>query len=140
MKPRFLLDTNVLSEPVSLRPDQAVLELLREHRAELATASPVLHELAYGAARLARSARRRAIERYLDQVVFPSMPVLSYDAQAARWHAAERARLEAVGKPAPAVDSQLAAIAVVNGLTLVTRNLRDFASFTDLHSVSWHAG
>lgn len=68
------------------------------------------------------------------------MPVLSYDAQAARWHAAERARLEAVGKPAPAVDSQLAAIAVVNGLTLVTRNLRDFASFTDLHSVSWHAG
>lgn len=138
MKPRFLLDTNVLSEPVAARPHPSVLERLKEHRAELATASQVIHELAYGAARLPRSARRRTLERYLEQVVIPSMPVLTYDLQASLWHASERARLEALGKPAPAVDSQLAAIAVANGLTLVTRNLRDFASFEDLHCVTWH--
>jgi tRNA(fMet)-specific endonuclease VapC len=79
------------------------------------------------------------LERYLEQVVIPSMPVLPYDSQAALWHATERARLEAAGKPVPTVDSQLAAIAVVNGLTLVTRNLRDFARFADLSCVNWHS-
>lgn len=138
MKPRFLLDTNVLSEPVAARPDPSVLERLREHRAELVTASHVIHELAYGAARLPRSARRRNLERYLEQVVLTSMPVLPYDTQAAPWHATERARLEAAGRPVPTVDSQLAAIAVAHGLILVTRNLRDFSSFADLHCVSWH--
>ncbi len=138
MTPRYLLDTNVLSEPVAVRPDPSVLERLREHRSELATSSQVIHELAYGAARLPRSARRRNLERYLEQVVLTSMPVLTYDTQAALWHASERARLEALGKPAPTVDSQLAAIAVAHGLTLVTRNLRDFSSFAGLDCVSWH--
>ena len=138
MKPRFLLDTNVLSEPVAARPDPAVLERLRVHRAELATASQVIHELAFGAARLPRAARRRTLERYLEQVVLTSMPVLPCDSQAALWHAAERARLEVLGRPAPTVDGQLAAIAVAHGLTLVTRNQRDFSAFADLHCVSWH--
>ena len=138
MTARFLLDTNVLCESVALQPDEGVLERLREHFGELATASVVIHELAYGAARLARSIRRRTVERYLEQVVMRSMPVLAYDAQAARWHAAERARLEAVGKPTPTVDGQIAAIAVANDLTLVTRNLRDFGRFNDLRCVSWH--
>jgi tRNA(fMet)-specific endonuclease VapC len=138
LRPRFLLDTNVLSEPLSQSPDDRVLLRLSEHRSELATASLVIHELAFGAARLGRSARRRALERYLDQVVLPSMPVLSYDSQAALWHATERARLESKGRTAPLVDSQLAAIAAIHGLTLVTRNLRDFESFHELSCVSWH--
>lgn len=137
MKLRFLLDTNILSEPVLPKPDERVLAHLRAHGSEVATASIVMHELYYGVERLPRSARRRTIERYIDQVL-PSMPVLGYDLAAAHWHATERARLEKTGRAVPHYDAQLAAIAAANGLTLVTRNRRDFSGFEDLSCVSWH--
>jgi predicted nucleic acid-binding protein len=41
---------------------------------------------------------------------------------AAEWHAAERARLAALGKTPPFVDGQITAIAYANSLTLVTLN------------------
>jgi tRNA(fMet)-specific endonuclease VapC len=55
--------------------------------------------------------------------------VLPYDEHAASWHARERARLTKRGKPPSFVDGQIAAVAAVNGLTLVTRNVRDFVAF-----------
>ncbi|OFW07357.1 MAG: hypothetical protein A3H96_05110 [Acidobacteria bacterium RIFCSPLOWO2_02_FULL_67_36] len=61
-----------------------------------------------------------AIEAYLRDVVRASFPNLPYDEAAATWHGEERARLEALGPPAPFVDGQIAAIAHVQGLMLVT--------------------
>jgi tRNA(fMet)-specific endonuclease VapC len=49
----------------------------------------------------------------------------------------ERARLEGLGKPAPYVDGQIAAIASINDLTLVTLNIKDFARFKDLAVETW---
>jgi len=133
----YLLDTNVLSEPLRPSPDTSVLEHLREHRSDLVTASPVWHELVFGAARLPASRRRRAIERYLQDVVWATMPVLAYDAAAAEWHAHERARLAEIGNPRPFVDGQIAAIARVNELVLVTANVADFVAFSGLIVEDW---
>lgn len=133
----FLLDTNVLSEPLKAQPNRQVLDRLDQHASELATAAPVWHELRYECARLGTSRRQRAVEEYLRDVIQPSITVLSYDAIAADWHARERARLEAAGQPAPFVDGQIAAIAVVNGLELVTRNMGDFERFERLDVVDW---
>jgi tRNA(fMet)-specific endonuclease VapC len=69
--------------------------------------------------------------------VFASFPVLPYDEAAARWHGFERARLEGLGKPAPYVDGQIAAIAHVNKLILVTVNVKDFAPFKDIDLENW---
>jgi tRNA(fMet)-specific endonuclease VapC len=135
----YLLDTNVLSEPLRPSPDALVLEHLREHRSDLVTASPVWHELVFGAARLPPSRRRRAIERYLQDVVWATMPVLAYDAAAAEWHAHERARLAEIGNPRPFVDGQIAAIARVNELILVTANVADFVAFSGLIVEDWRA-
>lgn len=63
--------------------------------------------------------------------------ILPYDKASARWHAKEQARLLKIGRPAPFADSQIASIAVVNDLTLVTRNERDFANFRDLRVENW---
>ena len=64
--------------------------------------------------------------------------MLPYDEAAARWHGEERARLEALGRPAPFVDGQIAAIAHASGLILVTTtNTRDFARFKDLTVENW---
>ncbi|MEQ9499775.1 MAG: PIN domain-containing protein [Deltaproteobacteria bacterium] len=134
---RFLLDTNVVSEPVSASPNPKVIKRLTAHGSACAIPAPVWHELVFGAARLRRGKRRTALEDYLREVVLATFPILPYDSEAAAWHAAERARLEGTGHPAPFVDGQIAAIAHVEGLTLVTANPRDFSRFKAVDLVDW---
>lgn len=95
------------------------------------------HELLYGAFRLPVSRPRRALERYLNEVVAAALPILTYDAAAAAWHARERARLERRGKPAPFVEGQIAAIARVHDLALVTSNVEDLRAYEGLKVVDW---
>lgn len=133
----YLLDTNVISEPLRPAPNARVMRRLRAHEAEVAIPAPVWHELRFGSARLPRSQRRTAIERYLADVVLPNFPVIEYDQQAADWHAVERARLAALGRTPPFVDGQIAAISRVRGLTLVTANSLDFSDFEGLRVRNW---
>ncbi len=133
----YLLDTNIVSEPLRPNPDQHVLELLKQNQHELAIASLVWHELLFGYERLPDSTKKRAIEAYLNDVVAGSLPVLPYDARAASWHASERARLTAIGKTPSFVDGQIAAIAAINDLTLVTANISDYANFKELRVENW---
>jgi len=134
---RFLLDTSIVSSPAAKVPDTKVVARLKEHAQECAIAAPVWHELTFGCRRLPAGKRRRALEAYLDDVVHPSFPILPYDETAAAWHGQERARLEALGRPTPFVDGQIAAIARANGLVLVTLNAKDFSDFKDLEVQDW---
>ncbi len=118
-------------------PDAAILERLDALGPECAIAAPVWHELTYGCRRLPKGKRRTALEAYLRDVVHGSFPILPYDEAAAAWHGQERARLEALGRPAPFVDGQIAAIAHVNGLVLTTTNAKDFARFKGLTVETW---
>ena len=68
-----------------------------------------------------------------------SFPILPYDELSATWHGQERARLEALGRPAPSVDGHIAAIAQVNGLVLVTANAKDCSRFKELKVENWTA-
>ena len=81
--------------------------------------------------------RRASLESYLQDVVITSFPVLAYDEQAAHRHGLERVRLEALGRSALYVDGQIAAIAFVNNLILVTDNVKDFSSFSDVTVENW---
>ena len=134
---RYLLDTSIVSAPISKKPDAAIVRRLEACGPECAIAAPVWHELTYGCRRMPKGKRRTALESYLRDVVQASFPVLPYDDPAARWHGEERARLEALGRPAPFVDGQIAAIAHASGLILVTTNTRDFARFKDLAVENW---
>lgn len=137
MNLKYLLDTNVVSEPLRPSRSRAILRRLRSHGRETAIASIVWHELLFGCARLPASRRREAIERFLEHVVLGSFPVLDYDRAAAEWHAHERVRLEAAGKIPPFIDGQIAAIACVNDLVLVTGNKADFRGFKGLRVEDW---
>ncbi len=133
----FLLDTNVVSEPLLPRPNPQVLERLTAHQTEIAIASIVWHELWYGCDRLPPSVKRTAIETYLREVVGRTIPILAYDQRAAAWHAFERARLAQIGRPPPFADGQIAATAAVNGLILVTFNRGDYEGFEGLQVEDW---
>lgn len=134
---RYLLDTNILAEPLRPSPNELILEHLKRHEEEIAIASVVWHEMWFGCHRLPISARRAAIEAYLTHVVAPAIPILPYDREAAAWHARERARLTAVGRTPPFADGMIAAVAWTNNLELVTFNLDDFRSFEGLQCVNW---
>jgi tRNA(fMet)-specific endonuclease VapC len=133
----YLLDTGIVSSPISKMPDVVIVERLERNGPESAIAAPVWHELTFGCRRLPKGKRRTALETYLRDVVRGSFPILPYDDAAATWHAEERARLESLGRPAPFVDGQIAAIAYVNGLRLATTNIRDFARFKGLRVENW---
>jgi tRNA(fMet)-specific endonuclease VapC len=96
----------------------------------------VLHELEFGVLRLPASRRKTVLTQYLEQVV-AKLAVLPYDADAARWHARERARLAKKGRSPAFVDGQIAAVAFANELILVTRNTDDFAPFQGLRVENW---
>ena len=134
---RYLLDTNIASAPAARKPNANVVRQLERHGAVCAISAPVWHELTYGCRRLPAGKRRVALEAYLEDVIRQSFPILPYDEVAATRHGRERARLETLGQPAPYVDGQIAAIAHVHGLILVTANTRDFVRFKGLRVVDW---
>jgi len=134
----FLLDTNVLSEPLKPSPNAGVLEGIRRQAGRIATASICWNEMWYGCLSLPRSKRRDVVEAYVAGFLRAVLPILPYDAHAAEWHATERSVLTSAGMPPPFLEGQIAAVAYVNGLTLVTRNLADFRSFRKLAVVNWH--
>jgi tRNA(fMet)-specific endonuclease VapC len=126
-----------VSSAISARPDRSVLSRLTQRGHECAIASVVWDELTYGHARLDEGKRKAELEAYLRDVVLKSFPVLPYDQAAATWHGVERARLERAGRTGPYVDGQIAAVARVHDLVLVTANVRDFVRFKDLKVEDW---
>lgn len=134
---RYLLDTNVVSELTKPAPNAAVLQALAQHEGTCAISAPTLEELTFGCARLPAGPRQAWLQRWLDGVA-SRIEVLPFDQTAAVWLGRERARLALAGRPAPRTDGEIAAVAVTQGLTLVTRNVRDFAAFNDLVTVDWY--
>jgi hypothetical protein len=123
----FLLDTNVVSEIRKRAADRNVLEWFASVPAgELFLSVLVVGEIRQGVERLARHDRAQAevFEHWLTQLVAVYgdriMPVTTEIAEA--W-----GRLN-VPDPVPVVDGLLAATALVQGWTLVTRNTADVAA------------
>jgi tRNA(fMet)-specific endonuclease VapC len=69
--------------------------------------------------------------------VVAGVRVLPYGERAARWHALERARLTAAGRPPPFLDGQIAAVAAVNDATVVSGNAAHFEPFEGLRVENW---
>ena len=122
----YLLDTNIVSETVRRNPNKAVIAWLDPLPAEALFVSVLtLGEIRKGIEALTDKRRREKLRLWLEHKL-PAWfegRVLPVDlAVADRW-----GRLLAeVGRPAPSIDSLLAATALHHELRLVTRNAGDF--------------
>jgi tRNA(fMet)-specific endonuclease VapC len=117
-------------------PRERVVQRIHRHQHQIAIASVVWHELWYGVRLLPQSQRRDDFEKYLSGFV-ATFEFLDYTRAAAEWHAFERVRLAARGEMSAFADGQIAAIAAVNNLTLVTFNIDHFNRFEGLRVESW---
>ena len=133
---QYLIDTNILSEPIKPQPNLQVIETMQRHTEDIAIASITWHEIRFGCNRLPPSRKRESLEQYLRDVL-STFPILSYTLEAATWHASEHARLVAFGQTPAFEDGQIAAIAHVNNLTLVTNNVSDYVNFQTLNIENW---
>jgi tRNA(fMet)-specific endonuclease VapC len=134
---RYILDTTTVLEPLRPKPKPGLLLKLRRYESEIGISSVVWHHLRTGCSSLPRSRRRIALEKYLEEIILPSFPIIDYDRAAAEWHAVERTRLAKSGKVPSFVDGQVAAVAFVNDLVLVTKRRKAFEVFKGLRIQSW---
>ena len=126
----YLVDTNVASQPVRPKPNPDVLAWLESVPDEALHLSVLsIGEMRDGVERLQVSTKKRERLRVWLEQDIPDWfegRILPVDmAVADRWGRLISER-RTFGKPLPAVDSLLAATALVHGLRLVTRNTKDF--------------
>jgi predicted nucleic acid-binding protein len=124
---RFLLDTNVVSELRKPKPHGAVVAWLKQLRDEQLFLSAVtLGELQAGIEKTRGQDSKKAaeIEAWVDQLT-ESIQVLPMDASCFR----EWARVMHGKSDTLVEDAMIAATARVHGLTVATRNERDFKAF-----------
>ena len=123
----YLLDTNVISELRRARPHRAVLAWLNSVRDEdLHLSAVTIGEIQSGVeiTREQDEAKAAEIEAWLERVA-ATYNVLSMDAPIFRaWARLMHRRTDALIE-----DAMIAATAAIHGLTVVTRNVRDFEVF-----------
>jgi len=128
----YLLDTNMV---VALLKGHAnVLALVRQvGTSDLYLCAPVEAELWFGVFKSGRPEENR--RRLLTLLAW--LPSLPFAGEATRRFGEIRATLTRQGTPIGPYDLQIAAIALAQGLTLVTHNTREFARVPGLLLEDW---
>lgn len=125
----ILLDTNVISEAMKLRPDETVMTWIDSREPDgLWTCTIVVAEMLSGIDLMPIGNRQRLL-RDKAELMFANIfedRILSFDQTAARAYGAVVGRRKAVGRPIHEMDALIAATALANRATLATRNTADF--------------
>lgn len=124
---KYLLDSNIISEPSKPEPKKIVVDLLSKNRKNSAISTLSYFELLHGVLSLPDGKRKERLYAYLEETVVPFYDFLPFDFECAKINAEVSAKMESVGRPLPIIDSQIASVALAKNLILVTRNTKDFS-------------
>lgn len=131
-----LLDTDILSNLMKRTPSSALVAKVASVPAEQQfTSSITFGELVYGAHRMRE--RTASLMEKIEAALLPNLPVVAFDAAAARRYGEVRAELERLGILIGDADMRIAAIALSNGLKVVTGNERHFRRVPGLEVENW---
>ena len=122
---KYLVDANVLSEATKPTPAAKVVEWLRSNEREIVLDPIILGEIQFGILLVPSVTRRRRLQRWFELGV-KRIHCLPWEAACGLRWAKLLADLRTAGQAMPIKDSLIAATALVHGLTVATRNIRDF--------------
>lgn len=126
----YLLDTCLISELVAKQPNQKVLDWVDAQIPETLYLSVItIGEIARGICKLTPSKRKESLTTWLNETLPNRFEhrILTIDVSTMVLWGNLICQLEQNGRPLPAMDSLIAAIALQHSLSLVTRNEKDFA-------------
>jgi len=132
---RYSLDTNTCIRYLNRRSDAIRNKLPTIPARDIVVCSVVRAELAYGAAKSQTPAASAAKQ----QRFLRPYATLPFDDAASHEYGRIRAALEAAGTPIGPYDLQIAAIALVHGLIVVTHNVGEFGRVPGLQIEDWEA-
>lgn len=121
----IILDTNVVSELLKPRPDEAVVAWVSQ-RTELILTAITVAEIEAGIHSLPAGKRKDELASGFRDAISP-FPIATFDDVAAREYGRIVAIRKAAGAPIAPLDAQIAAIAAAHGAAVATRNVKDFA-------------
>lgn len=130
----YLLDTNVISELMRLKPNPHVEAHFEAASAGLYTSAICLEEIRYGAK--IGPVGNRLWERFIADVL-PNITVVPLDEPLAVAAGDLRAEWKKKGTPAGYGDGLIAATAITRNFILVTRNVRHFDHVIGLKTENW---
>ncbi len=126
---KALLDTCVISEFIAKQPNPKVVEFLDALDADDAYLSVItIGEIIKGIEKLPASRRKTELRDWLQDDLLARFQgkILPLNTDVIVEWGMLVARTELTGKAMPAVESLIAATAIANKMTLVTRNVSDF--------------
>jgi predicted nucleic acid-binding protein len=139
---RFLLDTNVPSELTKLIPDVRVSGWVdAQDNASLYLSVVTVGELRRGFTVLPQSKRRMQLEQWFEQYLLPLFAgrILPVTQRVGNRWGVLGAECQLRGTPLSTADGMIAATALEHDLTVVTRNVKDFAGLGVTVFNPWHA-
>lgn len=129
----YLLDTNICIALLKGEDKELVKKFETCSPSDFHLCSIVKAELLYGAHKSQKVAANLAVLKKF----FSQFHSLSFDDAAAEFYGTIRALLTKAGSPIGANDLFIASIAQTNGLTLLTRNPREFIRVPGLGCETW---
>jgi predicted nucleic acid-binding protein len=133
--PKYLLDTNALSEVVKKRPSATVIGHLRDvPQTALHTSVVSVMEMRFGAV---RSATGSILWERIRRDVLRRVKILPLGEDEASRAGEILADLEMRGVPVGIEDAMIGATALVHGLVVVTRNVKHLGRIRGLVVENW---
>ena len=124
----FLLDTNVLSEPMKKAPNPGVVAWLAALGGDFLISAISMEELRYGAQRMQEGRRRNKILAAIDALCAEyGSKIEPFTADDAALCAGMRAQAWCAGNNVAYQDIAIAATALRKDAVVATRNIKDFA-------------
>lgn len=127
----FLLDTCVLSELLKIKPDRNVIEWISSvDEDQLYVSVITIGEIQKGISRLPHSKKRKQLEDWIEFDLRERFKnrILPIDEDVALLWGQLLGELEQKGKRIPVIDAMIAANALNNNLTVVTRDIKDLSA------------
>ncbi|HEX3626827.1 MAG TPA: type II toxin-antitoxin system VapC family toxin [Verrucomicrobiae bacterium] len=124
----YVADTDLICELRQKTPNPKVLQWLREHDHELLLTAITIGEIKKGVELYPDGRKKKELSEWLEGLLQDfDGSILEYSRDEALVWGALYAKAQIAGRKPPAFDSLNAAVAMRHGLTLVTRNEKDYA-------------